>query len=188
MYSRALRTTESGWVRAIAASCVKGGVRCSTSVHCLPLVFAINVSSQRSKPRSGEWAHPPSLWRVSVCPGGRGRLCRTTVFAFLPAHGEVAWASGQPYAPDTWCREWCLSTKQKKWWKSGVSCRVKVGARFQCVSEELGGRKTIILHSYSPGYKLLFHINYVSDGHIQNASLYNDIKHIVIIKNKMDPF
>ena len=64
---------------------------------------------------------------------------------------------------------------------------MKSGASFQCVIEELGGRKTV-LHSYSPGYKLLFHINCASDGHIQNASLYKDIKHIVIIKNKMDPF
>lgn len=53
--------------------------------------------------------------------------------------------------------------------------------------EELGERK-IVLYSYNPEYKLLFHINCVSDGRIQNASLYKDIKHIVIIKNKMYPF
>ena len=43
-------------------------------------------------------------------------------------------------------------------------------------------------HSYSPGYQLLFHINYASDGRIQNALLYKDIKHVVIIKKKKDPF
>lgn len=64
---------------------------------------------------------------------------------------------------------------------------MKFGANFQCMIEELGERKTV-LHSYSPGYKLLFHINYASDGHIQNASLYKDIKHIVTIKNKMNLF
>lgn len=63
--------------------------------------------------------------------------------------------------------------------------QVKFGGKLSAC--DWGGRKTV-LHGYSPEYKLLFHINYAPDGHIQNVSLYKDIKHIVIIKDKMDPF